>query len=251
MSEPHESQPRPHQPIVEVVSHCWNYRRLLTYQLSGFVLYPPTQSSLVVTVFHCDEDRDTVATLDYFLSHAIENVRWQFLPMQRRLLLRRAIGRNRACKSTLADVVLMTDCDYVFRGDAIDTIASSMLTADSPRLGYVREHIASKSHDDGDAEIARVVSPGTYDVDPWRYEPSRLRTAIGGAQIVLGDWARANGYLPDSRRFQRPASEWKRTFEDVAFRKSCGLDTLPINCSSSVYRIRHSKRGRHDIGVKL
>ena len=48
---------------LEIVSHCWHYSRLLTYQLSSLVLHPPTEVAVTVTVFLAEEDEDTVFTL--------------------------------------------------------------------------------------------------------------------------------------------------------------------------------------------
>jgi hypothetical protein len=184
------------------------------------------------------------------LANQAANVEIVPIILDRRALMRRAIGRNLACKSTRADVVILTDCDYVYRAGAIDDIAAAMLTAPDPVMGYVRHHRASLTHEDGDAEIAACLTPSLVEVDETRYGESRLRTAIGGSQIVTGEWARAHGYLPDSKRWQREADKWQRTFEDKVFRRASGLELLPIDCPS-VYRIRHSQRGRFDVGVKL
>lgn len=237
---------------IEIVSHCWNYSRLLAFQLSGFVLHPPRDFELVATVFHSPDDSDTAATLAFFAGIGVQGVRWNFLPLDQGNLMRRAIGRNLAAKATEADVLAFTDCDYVYMGGSIDRIGDAILsgTASGEPLGYVQDHLASTSHADGDAEIERVSAPAVVEVNRSRFSPSRLSRAIGGSQIVTGQWARAHGYLPDSRRFQRPAGEWKRTYEDAAFRRANGLRSVPIDCDS-VYRIRHSKRGRVDIGVKL
>lgn len=238
------------RPTAEIVSHCWQYSRLLTYQLSGFVLHPPANCNLTVTVFHAAEDDDTRRTLDFFAALSPPRVTWNFLAIERPRLMRRAIGRNLACKATAADWVLMTDCDYVFGAGAIDLIVDGLRFAGQSVLGHVREHSASTSQADGDAEIERVTGPDVVGVDPSRYSPSRLARAIGGSQFVPGDWARVRGYLPNSRRFQRPAGEWQRTFEDTSFRRTCGLPQFAIDCPA-MYRIRHSQRGRFQRGVKL
>ena len=236
---------------VEVVTHCWNYSRLLTYQLSGFVRHAPERHDLVVSVYHNPDDAATCRVIEYVQSvNHSSHVKIVPAPLVRRKLFRRAIGRNLACKATRADVVILTDCDYVYRAGAIDDIAAAMLTAPGPVLGYVHHHRASLTHEDGDAEIAACLTPSLIDVDETRYGESRLRTAIGGSQIVTGEWARAHGYLPDSKRWQREADTWQRTFEDKVFRRASGLELLPIDCPS-VYRIRHSQRGRFDVGVKL
>ena len=67
---------------VEIVSHCWQYSRLLAYQLSSLVLHPVTELQVTVTVFHGREDTATCALLDFFDTHAPANVtwNWQALP---------------------------------------------------------------------------------------------------------------------------------------------------------------------------
>ena len=44
---------------LEIVSHCWGYANMLTYQLSSFVNYPPSKLNLTVTVFYSEEDTKT------------------------------------------------------------------------------------------------------------------------------------------------------------------------------------------------
>ena len=245
-------------PTIEVVSHCWNYSRLLTHQLSAFALYPPTKCDVTATVFYSPDDADTVRVIKFFDGMPIPKVTWNFRPLETPKLLRRAIGRNMAALWSNADIVMFTDCDYIYREGALDTIVEAMQGGENTdkRIGYVRRHRASISHELGDAEIAEVNVHDrmhAYDVVLDRYEPSKLTRPIGGSQIVFGNFARVHGYLPHSRRFQRPAGEWKRTFEDRAYRGYCnglGMDDFPIDCPA-VYRIRHSKRGRFDVGVKL
>lgn len=248
-------------PVVEVVAHCWNYFRLLTYHLSAFVLAPPKRCHLISTIFYSTEDDDTAHVLLAFSKIKADlqtpNVIWNFRPIQTSRLLRRAIGRNIAAKESMADIVIFTDCDYLYRDRALDEIVDSMLggAGAERKLGYVRQHAASTDHAAGDAEIQAIQDrePGVVDIDPFRYSPSRLSRPIGGSQIVTGEFARTHGYLPFSRRFQRPSAKWERTFEDRSFRGYCldvGLTDFPIDCPT-VYRIRHSKRGRFDRGVKL
>lgn len=252
-------------PTIEVVSHCWNYSRLLTFQLSAFALYPPTRNKLTATVFYSLDDADTVRVIQFFDGMPIPNVTWNFRPLETPRLLRRAIGRNSAALQSTADVVMFTDCDYIYREFALDRITEAMIGPESSgdiepakRLGFVRRHHASISHESGDAEIESINTTlrtcHAVDVCLDRYETSKLNRPIGGSQIVTGDFARRHGYLPESRRFQRPAGKWERTFDDRAYRGYCheigGLQDFPIDCLQ-VYRIRHSKRGRFDRGVKL
>ena len=53
---------------LEIVSHCWGYANMLTYQLSSFVNYPPTKLNLTVTVFYAEEDTSGESSFNFSLS---------------------------------------------------------------------------------------------------------------------------------------------------------------------------------------
>ena len=107
---------------LQIVSHCWNYSRLLTYQLSSIVLYPPTELSVTMTVFYNEEDHRTCEVLKYFAGLEVPRVRWHWWRLDQPQLFRRAIGRNMAALANQADWVWFTDCDQVFRG-CLDPLA--------------------------------------------------------------------------------------------------------------------------------
>lgn len=231
---------------LEIVSHCWLYSRLLTYQLSSLVLHPPQKCEVVATVFWCAEDQRTRDVLDYFRAIDVPRVTWQFRELERTRLCRRAIGRNIACRETRADRLWLTDCDYLVGDGTLDAIA---LAEFGGPLAYPRRsHVTSQPR--GDEYIEAVTAPGVYDVSAEDFERDTHGRAIGGIQIVPGDIARERGYLPDSRRFQSPSEVWVRTHCDRAFRVTLGTTGVPIDVPH-VRRIRHSKRGRFDIGIQL
>lgn len=241
--------------LLETVNHAWLYSRLLTFHLSAYLLQPPQRCRVLATICHAPaaDDPQTAAVLDYFRRQPLpDTVAWNFVEMPRRELCRRAIGRNRCCLASRADYVLLGDIDYIFGPGALDAAAEAMAaaTACGPKIMYPIYTLASRDHAAGDAEIERVTAPGIVDLTAGYYSPQRLKTAIGGAQWIPGDFARKRGYLPQHRRFQRPADAWKRTFEDRVFRAASGLPVVGLEVPN-VYRIRHSKRGRFDIGVQL
>jgi hypothetical protein len=241
---------------LELVAHCWHYPRLACLFLSALALNPPRTCRAIVTICHAPpaDDPATWRMLAYFAGAAVDNVRWNWLQLPAPEICRRAIGRNRAALASRADFVLFGDIDYIFGAGALDAAAAAMpaACANGPRLMFPREILASAEHVDGDAEIARVdpAAPALVDLAPERYVPVRRTRGIGGCQYVTGDFARKRGYLSDSRRFQRPSGVWVRTTCDTAFRRWAGLDSVPIEMPG-VYRVRHSKRGRVDIGVEL
>lgn len=243
---------------LEYCVSVWNYDRMATLLLSAFVLYPPQRHKLTVTVYYCRiADPRTAAVLSYFAAnHAPQNVTWNFVDLEKRLLMRRAISRNMAAYATRADWLLFGDVDYIFRHSALDAAADAMIAASAdygPALFYPQYPMMSIDHDCGDIQIAQVVAPKIYDLDESLYAPKQLPRAIGGTQWAPGYIARKYGYLPDSKRFQRPADQWMRTYCDKAYRSFLASKGIPQRAIDvpHIYRIRHSKRGRFDVGVRL
>jgi hypothetical protein len=248
----------PALPLCETVNHSWRYEKALCFHLSTYLLHPPQSCRVRVTIFYCPDDIPVVATLGHFCELAAApdfppTVEWNFRELDQPRLCRRAIGRNLAAKETAADFLLFGDIDYLFGPGAIDAIAAGMRDAAAsgpPMICWPRYVQSSIDHAAGDAELARVADgPQVVDVDPSRYQPVKLGRGIGGAQWVLGDWARENGYLPTSRRYQRPVRRWARTFEDRVFRCTSGLRPVELSIPN-VFRIRHARRGRTDIGCR-
>lgn len=116
----------------EIVSHCWRYYRLLTYQLSSLVLYPPSQMQVTMTVFAAEEDEGTNRVMDFFQQRGLPETltirRW-YLPAGQLML--RIIGRNLAALTTEADWIWFTDCDYVFGDGALDAFPKAVETVES------------------------------------------------------------------------------------------------------------------------
>lgn len=240
---------------LELVNHCWKYWRLATLHLSQLALHPPQACRVTCTIVHAPaaDDPATAAVLDYFGGLQIENVRWNFMELPQPELCRRAIGRNRACLASKADFVLLGDIDYCFGPGALDAAAAEMHkthTAGGPALMFPREILQSRDHACGDEEIARVDRPKILDLTPASYAPVQTRLGIGGHQYIPGKFARERGYLSNSRIFQRPVDTWQRTRCDVAFRQWAGLRSVRLGIPG-IRRIRHSVRGRTDIGVEL
>jgi hypothetical protein len=236
---------------IEVVSHCWHYSRLLTYQLSSLVLYPP-KCEVRMVVFTSDDDLRTQEVRGFFVNTRKfegEGPRFFAPSLSTERLCRRAIGRNLAALGTDARIVWFADCDMMFGPGCLDWLSENW--PEGNVLGYPH-HVGKCTHERGDELIEAVKKPAVMEIDPTDFPPHRQPRAIGGTQIVCGDVARERGYLKDSKRYQRPASRWMRTVDDVVYRKrvlGVGRGTrLEIpNC----WRIRHSKYGRKHTGVEL
>lgn len=241
----------------EYVVSVWNYDRLATLLLSAFVLHPPRRHRVIVTVCYCPEDKRTVDTLAWFSAdRAPQNVAFNFVSFERPQLMRRAIARNQIARSTTADWVMFADVDYIPLHDSIDLAVDLMASSSAehgPAIMFPRMPMMSLDHAAGDSEIARVEVPGIYGLDVQLYAPSPLNRPIGGCQWVSGDVARQYGYLPNHPKFQLPAAEWQRTFCDPEYRRELarhGIGIRPLDVPS-IFRVRHSQRGRFDIGVRL
>jgi len=230
---------------LELVSHCWHYAAHLTYQLSSLVLYPPEIVNVTMTVFYSSEDRETVGVLDYFGRIETRNVQWSWRCLSNERLFRRSIGRNLAALETASDWIWFADADMCFRSGCIDALASTAATSASP-LVYPRNIHISRSHASGDDALQAVAGrPRVQDIVPSEFEVHRYQRAIGGVQIVHGTTARQVGYNRASERFQQPITRWQRCHDDVAFRRTLGVNGQPINLPE-LYRIRHEHFGRRD-----
>ena len=240
---------------LEIVTHCWRYWRCLTYQAAAIYHHPPAEEiSLLLNVVTSQEDQATCRRLQELVALSWpENVRIKTTFLQKERLFRRGIGRNQVALETNADVVWFTDCDYLIHGSSIIDVMQIMSQPDHtfiyPKRVYGTTHetgfelIQDASQWQGPPEICR--SHFT--------EVMRLNRAIGGVQIVSGDLCRKYGYLKDSKEWDKPASRWKRAYEDVHFRKFLnreGHQARKVKIGD-VLRIRHPVAGRDDPDVEL
>lgn len=249
---------------VEICSHCWNYSRLLTYQLSSIWLYPPVKNRVDVVVCYSSDDEKTMEVLAWFAEQEPpENVHLRVWRLETNKLMRRAIGRNERAMDTRADYILFSDVDMLFGPGAVDGIVDAWLkstrcidghgrvaTNDPPADLVYPRYVGKCDHARGDEYIADVTAPGLYDINTEDFCPHRYRRAIGGVQYVHGDVAREKGYLPAGHRHLRPAGRWIKTNDDVCARRHMvGHRGVPIQVPN-IYRIRHSQYGRTHVGVE-
>ncbi|MBW3141221.1 glycosyltransferase family A protein [Ferrimonas balearica] len=235
---------------LEIVSHCWKYSEFQLYQLSSLVNYPPTALQVVHTVFYSEEDDDTVRLLDFFRTMSVENVRWNFQPMPKEELFRRAIGRNRAAKATEADWVWFTDCDVVFHEGALDALAKQ-LEGRQDYLVYPQQMLATELLSKDDPLILEAKRhPRLMELDLTRFSVRKFSRATGPIQIAHGDVARACGYCPDLKVYQKPMPRWSKCYEDRAFRWLLGTQGTPIEVPNVLF-IRHAEKGRYQQGSQL
>jgi len=235
---------RPAPLQLEIVSHCWNYAHLLAYQLSSLVLYPPRDLTVRMTVYYCPEDTKTVRLLEHFGAIAVPQVRWDWRPLERTRLLRRAIGRNLAAKATTADWIWFTDCDVWWHTGCLDALARQ-LEGCRERLVFPRqEHCTRLLREDDPVLLAAADRPGLVQIDPREFAPAYHDKAVGPLQIMHGDIARKHGYCDCIGFYQRPVDHWRKTYEDRTFRWLLGTEGVPIEVPG-IYRIKHLQKGRY------
>ncbi len=239
---------------IEIVAHCWakelpHYANALNYMFSSLVLDPPTTCDVVVTVCLDSTDDKTNRIYRWFAYHqrGINDyyVRAGSIHFPISELGRRAIGRNSAAKSSYADIVWFADVDQCYRDGILDRLAN-LEWPEGATMIYPKEIMIHRDHALGDEDLAKVGGdPRLIDVDPSRFVTKRYNRAIGGVQIVRGDFAREHGYLDGDPKWQRPTDgRFARCSCDRAYRSFCksrgrivGVD-LP-----GVYRLRHTEAG--------
>ncbi len=228
---------------IEIVSHCWNYANILTYQLSSLVLFPPKTASICMTVYYEESDERTKEVLRFFAGRRIENVRWNFCAIEKAYLLRRTIGRNLSALHTDADWVFFTDCDVLFREQALDLLAGK-LKKSNDLLVFPRCHMVTDLLPDDDDIFTDYTKVGMLrDVEAHRFYVQERDRATGPFQITRGDAARLGGYCNAVTYYHRPVKHWRKCYDDRTFRWLLGTQGTPLDVPG-FYRLRHATKGR-------
>ncbi len=228
---------------LEIVSHCWGYSNMLTYQLSSFVNYPPTKCALTVTVFYAKEDTKSQAVLDFFRQKDIKNVTWNFQTLSKGKLFRRGIGRNMAARSSKAEWLWYTDCDIIFHKNCLDSLAEQ-LQGKQDILYYPRQERTTEMLAQDDPMLRQNSEPQLVDIENDGFSLHSRDKAKGAFQIVHGDVARAIGYCEKLFMFQTEDDRWRKTYEDTAFKWLISSEGIPLDIDG-VFQIRHVQKGRY------
>jgi hypothetical protein len=197
-----------------------------------------------MTVFYSDQDIATLSLLNYFLNKKVLNVEWNFVALPKEQLFRRSIGRNIAAKQTKADWIWFADSDVLFYEDALDTL-SDLLTDSKEILVYPRRMwVSSRLEEDHELIQLGKNRPGILSIDRQAFSPREYNRAIGPAQIVCGNVARALGYCDSLDVYQKTTNRWRKTYEDRAFRWLLGVQGTALDIPN-LYYIRHVEKGRY------
>ena len=236
---------------IELVTHCWakqldQYGWHLQLQLSSILHYAPL-NAVLVTVCYCPQDELTSQILDFFVEKMPHNIKR--IALAKTHLFRRAIGRNVAAKDSKADLVWFTDVDYFFGDRCFEALRlmPRHRFANLMRPAQVWRH---KDWETGDRLVDSIREGGVGVVDMPNKDDFKMeheKIAIGGLQIVPGDFARENGYL-DGTKWVKPVDAskgFRRCHCDTAFRDAYNLGRrgkeTPV---PNIFRIRHTKDGR-------
>jgi hypothetical protein len=228
---------------LEIVSHCWGYSNMLTYQLSSFVNFPPTKCALTVTVFYAKEDAKSQAVVDFFSAKKVENVTWNFQALSKGKLFRRGIGRNMVARATNADWLWFTDCDIIFHENCLDSLAEK-LQGKQESLYYPQQERTTEMLAQDDPMLRQDSEPQIVDINADGFSLHSRDKAKGAFQIVHGDVARAIGYCEKLKMFQTEDDRWRKTYEDTAFKWLISSEGIPLDIDG-VFQIRHVQKGRY------
>lgn len=229
---------------LEIVSHCWNYAHMQVYQLSSLVLFPPKNLTVTMTVFYGEEDRKTLELLEFFASQQVPGVIWNWQPLPRQALFRRAIGRNLAARQTSADWVWFTDCDVLFRDNCLDALAEALQGRNDVLVYPAAEYCTGLLSPDAPILQPEMSPLQVLDVDAGLFTRFPRDRATGPLQITHGDVARAVGYCDSLPYYQQPSNTWCKAYEDRAFRWLLRTQGTALDVPG-VYRIRHVAKGRY------
>jgi len=225
---------------IEICNHCYQYHRLLTYQLSSLAPYPTT-TKITYTIFYSPADTHTIKTINYFRP-LLKLYKLNTIPLPNNQLFNRAIGRHIVAKGTTADWVWFTDTDVLFRNNCLDILAQKLRNTKYD-LVYPQTVLVS-SREDGDRMIQSIISPRVIDIDETRFGESKINRAQGPYQIARSTILHETGYI-NNKYTQPEAKHWERTYSDVQFRELIP-NTGPIKLPGS-YLITHTNKGREKI----
>jgi len=251
---PRLSEPKPlkiehRKPRIEIVSHCWQYAHLLSYQLSSYVINPPKHVDVTVTVFHSPEDQTTVKTLNFFSQQSVNGIHWNWQAIPKEELFSRAIGRNRVAFTTQADWVWYADCDLIFTQGVIDNVVAELQQSNAhlsfPGFEYITDLLPQ-----GDKRLRENQPLEVCNINPDDFKRRNIDRAVGAFQIVRADLLHQVGYCNSIPLFQTPSDHWLKTYEDTVFRWLIETDGVKLQ-SGGTYRIRHQEKGRYKKGSAI
>jgi len=237
--------------LIEIVSHCFaeelpQYAACLHYQICSLVLQKPTKVQVCLTVCFCASDERTLKVIrngnKLFSKYKGLQLAVKILP--RNEIGRRSIGRNKVAMGSIGDIIWFADVDQVFRDGILDRLGTMEWPGENAMV-FPKEIMIHQDHATGDERTSAV------DLDHLEFEaikskefvPKKYNRAIGGVQIVRGDFAREHGYLNHDGKWQQPTDKPFGDFrDDIAYRNFCSDHggVIPIDLPG-LCRLRHTR----------
>jgi hypothetical protein len=227
---------------IEICTHAYavdlpQYACFLRVQLESLLQAPEYVSE---TVCYTRHDGRVAAVLEEYVP--LLGPRLRTILLTREELGRRGLGRNMAALATKADLVWFADVDYFWGPGCFEFLAGM---ADNPTLRWPKTVWTQADERVGDALLAILDNNGNPAVDTSDFIATHPKKAIGGIQIIAGDYCRRYGYLNHDKRRQRPLNPGDtmfKTLEDSAIRKHIATvgQAMAIDLPG-VYRLRHTR----------
>ena len=236
-------------PGIKIVTHCYavnkgQYAIMLRAQISSVIVNSASPAATIV-VYHTAADRDVRAVLDDFDGHpAVQSVN-----MEKERLWRRSIGRDWATQNDVdSDLFWFADCDYLFGPETLNHTYVSWKALGRPEFLWPKSYLACADKAVCDDFLKRSVGVRGLLYPIQVLEQCQERAcprAIGGVQIVDGEYARRAGYLRHVKKWQTPAvSPFPDFRDDVQFRRQVEADGKSVALAMpNLYRIRHTEVG--------
>ena len=225
---------------IEIVTHCYaknhpHFADCLFAQLTSLDSFVYSLSGHI-TVCCNEEDKHTKKVLKR-KGHLVTP-----LYMDIGKLGRRSIGRNERAKKTNTDIIWFTDVDHLFLDGILERL-KNFEWPDNTTMVYPSDIMISKGHKIGDAQLLQYRNDPKQIFHKKDFIPKHYSRAIGGVQIVQGDFARKYGYLDGNRRWMKPVEKPFGDFrDDMAYRGFCQSKGRVIGIDlPGIYRIRHSE----------
>jgi len=226
------------------VSHCYamehgHFARAMMLQAASLASYEGPHQ-IIYGLCYSSNDWITTNKMTEIISWP-PSIELLLSPMPVKMLGKRCNGRNLLAKITSADVVWFTDVDHLFTAECVNALLAMDWPGDVS-LRYPGLIQISRDHETGDRTMNQHAAsfPHTFKIDSGDYVDKKYNRAIGGVQIVSGQYAREHGYL-DGTSWIGPCEKPFRSFkDDIAFRDRCKQHGRAERIDlPGIYRVRH------------
>ena len=217
---------------------------MLRCQLTSLLYFRP-QCELRVFVPFDLSDTKIVEVINDFIPRIVTLVA---VPLEREQMWRRSIARNIAAKNDVdSDLIWFTDCDYLFGEGCLDAALDQWKIIKKPEMMFPRSYKSNHNKSIVD-EFITIIKDFREPILPplHEFEHTDNRRAIGGLQIVSGEYVRNKGYLNREKWQTPPDVPFPEFYDDVVFRDdiiNAKRRIESILFLPNLYRMRHTEIG--------